>query len=192
MGGSPAPVNDGEWWWSVICGPKARSLQATDHRSPFSNQPGSKAIPEERVSPLDKNAQPIAKTGEIQNVQEEPEPPCRVPGDVHAVTEVGDRFVAAYRRQLTLVPVAKWAPRLATNRVQDVARGSPSALDRALRNARNRFAIGRHHGEIADHENLGTIRHTEIGLHDDAARAVRRNPWAKQPAERRGGVSRGP
>src|SRR5213076_1394384 len=94
-----ACVNDLGGWWPPIA-------STNHHQSPTtSDQSGSKSVSEKRVAPLDKNAQPVPKTSEIQDVKKEPEPPCGMARDVNSMTEIANGFVASDGRQIALITV---------------------------------------------------------------------------------------
>src|SRR5437763_6027679 len=163
MEGQPAAVND-----------------VTLHVPLPSNEPGAKSVPEKRIAPFEEHAQTVSEACQIQNVQEEPEPPCGVPRDVNPVTEVADRFVATNGRQVALVSISEIASAFAPNRVEDVSRRDASALNRPLGHTGHWLSVRRHHREVADHENLRMMRDAQIRLDQYPAHSVDRHGTAKE------------
>src|SRR6476661_7482525 len=115
-----------------------------------------------------------------------------MPGDVNAVAEVADRFVATDRRQVALVSIPESSPTFAADRVKDISRRGASALNRALGDTWHRLSVGRHHREIAHHEDFWMVRDAEIWLDQHAAGSVDRYGGTQEASDRRRGIARGP
>src|SRR5687767_13720943 len=97
-----------------------QSLPPTPH-PPSRDQPRPALIRDVGVPPLHQDADPVPEADQVQDVDEEPEPPRERSRETEP-TEVGDGVVAPDRRQVPLVQVAEGERRLSAQAAEDVAR----------------------------------------------------------------------
>ena len=124
-------------------------------------------------------------------MQAEPHQPADAAVEAQPARELGDGLVAADRRHRTLVVVVERFGRAAFDQRHDLGGGVEAALDRRLRDLRQRaLVLGRRGGDVADREHLGVARERQIGSHRDPPTAGERH--AEQVADRAADDSRRP
>src|SRR5206468_2784966 len=90
------------------------------------------------------------------------------------------------------ITVVKLASPFPADRVQNVASGGASTLNRALRNTRHRLPVRGHHGQITDDKDLRMLGDAEIRLDEDAPASIDGYAGAQQSSERRRRIAGGP
>ena len=132
-------------------------------------------------------------------MREQPEQPCEVTRKPQCAEvrrrQVDDRGLAADRREVAVVDIAKRQRRLALEAPQQVRGGSAAHLLGGRAHAGHGGRLGtrrvgwvaHRRGEVADDRDLGVIGQAQVGSHDDAPGPVERGAGArgKRLTERR-------
>src|SRR5688572_11843688 len=153
------------------------------------DEPHAALIGEVRVSPLQQHAQPVSKSDQVHDMDEEPEKPRQAAGEFY-LAEIGYRAGASDRREIALVEVVKVLAGLVAQVAQNVPRGRGSLLIRRRTDARNHPSVLNDNSEISNGENLGMARHREIGAYVHPADTIELR--VEKRAQRRCLVARRP
>ena len=95
----------------------------------FDNQPSTSTIRQIGPRPTEDDENPISKTGQIIDVDDQPHDPCEEAGKLPA-TDFRDRSAAADGRHLSLVQIPKLITRFAFQIPQNVGGQEASLLHR--------------------------------------------------------------
>ena len=140
------------------------------------DQARAAAVGQERPRPADDHDEPVGEADQVRDVDPEPEQPgdeAALPAERPEPRDVGDPGEPADDRDLALVRVPERRRRLAGEAPTDRLAGIRAALDAALGDARDRPTLPpRHHGGVADDEDLGVAGDGQVGPDDDPSRPI--------------------
>jgi hypothetical protein len=127
-----------------------------------SDQPRAAVPGEVFETPLDGNQQAVLKTHDVKQVDEQPQQPGEVTGEVK-LAEFRHGMVAADGGQIAFVYVMEWWRLFSLNPRQHGSCGVPALLHGRGRQTGHQFAVLHDVGEIAGDQDLRMPRNGKIG-----------------------------